>query len=610
LLSATKLHFFLGVFFHFIIGADSSLAGMYKPDFFCYLVPSYQFIQLGTQVVFKEQSMVICEQDATLQDGELIYSYKIGHTGWFSQQEIKNEKLIGLSLPGTVVDTDREVVRLNLDIDAGRNAGTYPFSWIPESGNIMYCMPKLGTRATLYMPSHNTGEAVAITSPRTNGDNCSDMANPQMRAFTTEHGKKMLLFPQSMILSGGIPGETLQIKFDDIKCMSLESTRAIQIVAKLQIEIVAPRVALNTPQQLGTSRSPAQAAARISLIVPKGTGGGNPPTGGGDTTMFMEYQFDALGEQGILCGTEFHDYSPYNDAPEAVEIAQFSWGKWALNLIIGAAITAAFVGAAIATAGTSVILTGALVGAAVGAGVATTAIAVSDAKSRSNRSTIDAIFGVAGGALFGATAGAAIAAAPLAAEFYTPLINAQLAIWGIEGANVGIGVVTTGFLGVTGLNALFTANNVVAMNSGYDFLGGTALFQNHPNIYMGLQIVTAVASMNILGAGLAVETTNAANNKRSSQLVFGSSTKSAQKLSRQMSSRGWTKGLIKDTVDNPFTTRVSVNKATGNAATVFYTKQGSYVIVDDVTNKIVQISDNINPADWIPDSGIENPYKP
>ena len=79
---------------------------MYKPDFFCYLVPSYQFIQLGTQVVFKEQSMVICEQDATLQDGELIYSYK-------------NEKLIGLSLPGTVVDTDREVVRLNLDIDAG-----------------------------------------------------------------------------------------------------------------------------------------------------------------------------------------------------------------------------------------------------------------------------------------------------------------------------------------------------------------------------------------------------------------------------------------------------------------------------------------------------------
>lgn len=490
----------------------SSLAGMYKPDFFCYLVPSYQFVQFGAQVVFKEESMVICEQDATLQDGELLYSYKIGHTGWFSQQEIKNEKLIGLSLPGTVIDTDREVVRLNLDIDAGRNAGIYPFSWIPESGNIMYCMPKLGTRASLYLPSYDTGESVAITSPRTNGDTCNDMTDPQMRALTTEHGKKMLLFPQSMTFSGGFPGETLQMKFDDIKCMSLESTRAIQIVAKLQIEIVAPRVALNTPQQLGTSRSPAQAAARISLIVPKGTGGGNPPTGGGDTTMFMEYQFDALGEQGILCGTEFHDYPPYNDAPEAVEIAQFSWGQWALNLVLGVAITAvlavaaaAAVGAAIATGGASVILAGALIGAAVGAGVATAAIAVSDAKSRNNRSTLDAIFGVTGGALFGATAGAAIAAAPFAAEFYAPLINAQLAVWGMTGVSASTGLVTTGFVGITGFNALFTANNIVAMNSGHDFLGSTVFFQNHPTIYMGVQLLTAFASMNILGTGLAVE---------------------------------------------------------------------------------------------------------
>ena len=96
---------------------------------------------------------------------------------------------------------------------------------------------------------------------------------------------------------------------------------------------------------------------------------------------------------------------------------------------------------------------------------------------------------------------------------------------------------------------------------------------------------------------------------RSSKLVFDSSTKTAQKLSNQMSSRGWTEQLIRDTVDNPFTTRQSINKATGNPATVFYTEQGSYVIADDITNEIVQISDNINPLDWIPDTSIVDPYK-
>ena len=376
----------------------SSLAGVYKPDFFCYLVPSYQFVQLGAQAEFREQSMVICEQDAVLQDGELLYSYKMGHAGWFSQHEIKNKKLIGLSLPGTVVETDHEIVCLKLDIDEGRNAGTYPFSWIPESGNIMYCMPKRGTRATLYIPSHNTGEAVAITSPRTNGNICGDMTDPQMRAFTTEHGKRMLLFPQSMTFSGGIPGETLQMKFDDIKCMSLESTRAIQIVAKLQVEVTAPRVTLNTPQQLGTSRSPIQASARIALIVPKGTGGGNPPTGGGDTVMFMEYQFDALGEQGILCGTEFCTYPPFDDEPTS-----FNLGGWLLNIAIGVAVAAVCIFASIATGG---LVAAALAGAAMGALAVTATIAIEDYQDGEVRGWQAAV----GQILVGATAGAAIGA--------------------------------------------------------------------------------------------------------------------------------------------------------------------------------------------------------
>ena len=57
-------------------------------------------------------------------------------------------------------------------------------------------------------------------------------------------------------------------------------------------------------------------------------------------------------------------------------------------------------------------------------------------------------------------------------------------------------------------------------------------------------------------------------------------------------------------MDNPYTIRPSVNKATGNASTVFYTQQGSYVIVDDITKEIVQISDNINQSAWVSDSSI------
>lgn len=96
----------------------------------------------------------------------------------------------------------------------------------------------------------------------------------------------------------------------------------------------------------------------------------------------------------------------------------------------------------------------------------------------------------------------------------------------------------------------------------------------------------------------------------SKDIVFGSDAKSTQKLTSQMNSRGWTENIVKNTVDNPYTTRISTNKASGNPATVYYTKQGSYVIVDNVTKAIVQVSDNINPITWAPDMSIIDPYIP
>lgn len=96
---------------------------------------------------------------------------------------------------------------------------------------------------------------------------------------------------------------------------------------------------------------------------------------------------------------------------------------------------------------------------------------------------------------------------------------------------------------------------------------------------------------------------------RSVDLIFENSTKSAQRLKNQMNDRGWTEELVKNTIESPYTTRTSINKTTGNSAMVFYTKKGSYV-VDDVDKTVVQVSDNVNPEQWIPDSNIVDTYIP
>ncbi len=80
-----------------------------------------------------------------------------------------------------------------------------------------------------------------------------------------------------------------------------------------------------------------------------------------------------------------------------------------------------------------------------------------------------------------------------------------------------------------------------------------------------------------------------------------------EKVAGQMAKRGWTKELIHEVVNNPFATRAATNKATGNAATAYFTKEGGYVVKDNITSEVIKVS-NKNDPNWIPDVSIINPH--
>jgi hypothetical protein len=83
-----------------------------------------------------------------------------------------------------------------------------------------------------------------------------------------------------------------------------------------------------------------------------------------------------------------------------------------------------------------------------------------------------------------------------------------------------------------------------------------------------------------------------------------------EKIKKQMTKRGWTEETINGTINNPHTTREASNKANGNsAATAYYNADGSYVVRDDASSEVIQISDRNDP-NWQPDPTIQNPYHP
>jgi RHS repeat-associated protein len=75
------------------------------------------------------------------------------------------------------------------------------------------------------------------------------------------------------------------------------------------------------------------------------------------------------------------------------------------------------------------------------------------------------------------------------------------------------------------------------------------------------------------------------------------------KISKQMAKRGWTNQLIKDTILKNVG-RKAFNKATGNAATAYFTSSGAYIVIDNITKQIVQISDRLDTG-WVVDATIK-----
>ena len=83
-----------------------------------------------------------------------------------------------------------------------------------------------------------------------------------------------------------------------------------------------------------------------------------------------------------------------------------------------------------------------------------------------------------------------------------------------------------------------------------------------------------------------------------------------RKIRKQMGPRGWTDALIRGTIRSPTRTgetgdhRTVEGEKRDDPATAYFRGDGSYVIRNDRTNEIVQLSDRNDP-DWTPDDRIQ-----
>lgn len=225
-----------------------------RGDYYRSEVTSTQNYEIGDTTTFKNKSLKICKKREGYSRQELIFHYTLAKEAFNETKRYDNEKISGMTLIGTVLETAGETLKIHLDIDETQDPGkAYPYHWVPPSGNLMYLMPKIGTRVSLYFPDSDEQNAKAVNCVRTNGGQdgtCEPMGDFNERCLTTEHGKQVYFHPGAM----GYVGGSGQFSQTDESGTVMQSTEKLKIIATENIEIDAPAVVIGAALEIKMSK--------------------------------------------------------------------------------------------------------------------------------------------------------------------------------------------------------------------------------------------------------------------------------------------------------------------------------------------------------------------
>lgn len=204
-----------------------------------YEITTNKMLNLCEAVNFNGKNLYVYKAIIEICDSEFINKYVLRDEKGMKIQKRYNDKLIGLSLKGNILDTKNDVVKIKLDIDSSQNKDTakwFPYSTVysSEDGTGWYCMPEVGDAIRLYFPDNEEKNAYAISSVNLKSSNSKKRSDPSVKNIGTKYGKQIVMKPGVVEIIGG---NNLLMRMTDDGGIEIKSDKKIILDAQDDIEI-------------------------------------------------------------------------------------------------------------------------------------------------------------------------------------------------------------------------------------------------------------------------------------------------------------------------------------------------------------------------------------
>ncbi|WAG55264.1 phage late control D family protein [Clostridium estertheticum] len=219
--------------------SENGINGLNEINLISYEVITYKVMYLYNLVNFKGKSLYIYSSEMELLDGMISNKYILRDNKGIKVRRDYNNKVVGISLKGNVLDTKNDTVKINLEIDGNQDIGkarwfSYSTVYSSPDGTGWYCMPEVGDVIRLYFPDNEEKNAYAISSANLKSSNSEKRSDPAVKSIGTKYGKQVVMKPGAVEIIGN---GNLLMRLTDDGGIEINSDKKIVLDAKEDIEI-------------------------------------------------------------------------------------------------------------------------------------------------------------------------------------------------------------------------------------------------------------------------------------------------------------------------------------------------------------------------------------
>nr|WP_225445684.1 phage baseplate assembly protein V [Paenibacillus arenosi] len=168
------------------------------------------------------------------------------------QNFIYNDKIVGASLQGKILDVAKDTVKVHLEVDKQQSAGeaswfAYASLYTAEGNSGFYCMPEKGDSVMLYFPDGEEKNATAMSSVRKGGGSSPKHADPSVKYWGAPNGKELKMTPSEVSLTA--QAGSIFIRMTDDGGIVVKSDKPLTITSKKNMSLDATKKLVISAQE-------------------------------------------------------------------------------------------------------------------------------------------------------------------------------------------------------------------------------------------------------------------------------------------------------------------------------------------------------------------------